>query len=523
MRSFKRGFALTLSMLILIFFLTLVLSIESQRVHIEEKTRSAHARMRALVSLFSDMDSPAFDYALSQLAKRSLYDVDMEVINSGGYLAEDTAEDEICASFNSKLKAYLDSLKTRAEDMGLELEYTDPQCSLELIGPYNLSISTSTEINLYSDDISLSKSLNREVSFSIQGIYDPLLAVESSKQCSTLPDPSLCSPVMRPIINSSVSKADLEEVDTVVSGIYGKGWAYGEVVDVSKANDIGENAWFDKILLVNGDELYEWKDELGRFRGVILKGDDNSEYSSYSDTIIAEDGSTCNYNIEVWTEKEPCIYCGKYAIIDPQGCSSVNWGSILDVYDEVGGKVYGYTEQTFNGPLQHGVNIQPSVPFVKIGGGSTSVNSGDMVLVSNMLRDYESTDNFPPTHKDAVLYDIENQRAAVLCANYFAMPGPSIINRLEGKLDANDGQYGLETFAIGEWAKQPYSRIAHEYYTDTSGDKVMGMPGCITMSMCNDPLIVNGERIDEEEMVIGKFRISDDRAGDYGMDDIKVD
>ncbi len=507
----KKGFALTLSMLVLIFFLALILSIESQRVSIEEKTRSSHARMRALSSLFSDLDSPAFNYSLSQLAKRSLHDVDMEVINNGEYLQTD-ADEEICGKFTQKFVAYLNSVALRASDMGLELSYTDPTCQLELVGPYDAKLSVSTDISAFGNGVKVSKSLSREVIFSVQGVYDPMLAVESSKQCSSLPNPSECAPVLRPIINSSIPVAELEDVDIVANGKYGRGWAYGEVVSASRADALGENAWFNKILLVKGDELDAWRSKLGRFRGVILEGEDNSEYSSSSGTIIAEDGSTCNYEIETWVERSPCIYCGRYYIVSPQGCSSVNWGSMFDTYEEVRGKVHAY----------NGQGTQPNVPFVKI--TSHSVSSGDKVLISNLLREFETTEEYPPTREDAVIYNIEDQRAAVLCANYFAMhSGPSILSRLEGNLNANDGLLGLETFAVGEWARQPRSRVANEYYRNIPGDKIMGMPGCITMGMCNDPLVIDGNRIDEEEMVIGKFRISDGRAGDYGMDEIRVD
>ena len=43
-----KGFTLTLSMIIILIFMTTILTIETQKVNIEEQTHSQHAKLRAI-------------------------------------------------------------------------------------------------------------------------------------------------------------------------------------------------------------------------------------------------------------------------------------------------------------------------------------------------------------------------------------------------------------------------------------------------------------------------------------------
>ena len=120
-----------------------------------------------------------------------------------------------------------------------------------------------------------------------------------------------------------------------------------------------------------------------------------------------------------------------------------------------------------------------------------------------------------PTHVDAKVYDIEQVRAAVMCGNYYETThGPNIFMLMKGNLKSNSK--GIETFVVGNWATERYSKISHDYFNRNGGGKVAGMPGCVIMDMCNN------REIREEKLPIGRFRISEGRKDDYGMEDMFI-
>ncbi|MGC8924140.1 MAG: hypothetical protein ACP5KJ_03035 [Candidatus Micrarchaeia archaeon] len=501
----KKGFALTLSMIVLVFFLTLIISIESQRINIEEQTRSNHARMRALSSLLADIDSPAMDYALEKLAKRSLYDLDMQVINTSQYLGTGTTASELCKSLSKKFDGYLNSLSSRSSDFGLQMKHSDVKCSANLVGPFDVEVTLKTNISFSGEGILVNKTIDRKFNFSIEGIYDPVLYMESKDFYERKGQKG----VLRPIIKSSQNETELKAGPSSQDADYGRGWAYGEVITTTDAGKRGEAEWGDKILFIEDKDLPAWKDRLDKFRGVILKG--SSDTTGREDKIEVSCGmNRVQVSVMTWQEDDQCIYCGSYGTVKlPERDCTIDW-STFGNYDIEGDTVYIYSPS--------GNNIIVNVPFVKT---SASYSTGEKVLISNPLSGRSTTDNFPPVHSGSKIYNIEDQRAAVLCGNYFEMGGPSIFSRLEGN-KTNTDEYGIETFLVGEWATEPRSKLDYEYYKKEDGNKIMGMPGCLYMRMCNDPYKIGGRTVNEEEMTIGKFRISDSRDDDYGMDDIKV-
>ncbi|MCX8206134.1 MAG: hypothetical protein N3H30_02800, partial [Candidatus Micrarchaeota archaeon] len=276
----RKGFALTLSVMILLVFLVLILTIESQRVAVDEQARSMHARLAATSALLSDIDSPALSYSLERLAKRSLYDIDMEVINGTGKYTKDWAGKEkiagpdglLCRNFTGKFKGYLESLKSRAQDAGLELNYTEPTCDSYLAGPFTANISTSTAIKVSGSGVYAEKALTRAISFSIEGLYDPMLALESKDEYDK-------GKVLRPVIeysvplwNESDGKWSLTPEDEVTAH-YGQGWVYGKVISSADAIKADPSTWGLYILFIPGsDALAQWSpSNLTAFRGVILR------------------------------------------------------------------------------------------------------------------------------------------------------------------------------------------------------------------------------------------------------------
>ncbi len=528
----RRGFALTLSMIMLIFFLTLILSVESQRIMIEEQTRANHAQMRAVTSLLADMESPALSYSVEKLAKRSLYDVDMKVIESPTREFVKDANKEICDSFVEKYKGYLNSLATRANDSGLTLTYEDPICDLQQHDAFNLTMETGTLITISGRDILLTKSLHHSFNFSIQGIYDPYIAVKSYDPALDLPPYNM---VLIPIIKSSIKTDDLDSLSEYGSGSssYGKGWVYGEVVTAETAAGLSKSEWGNRIIVLEGKDLAVWGKgcepgskvpcNLTFFRGVILLSDNMASSPTIkTDTIDGTaGGNACKVNVTTtaWDENTaPCIECGTYTKGVITSRSSPDCEPTLAASNYIdGNNYYVYVATTVvSDPnnLQGKKTINIGVPFIVMPPSSFSDNAR-VLLSSEIENELLKTVNqeYPPIHGGMHVYDIEKQRAATLCANYFYWNdgwGMNIFQKLEGDSQHKD-KYGIESFVLGPvWANADHSKIDHQYFSGISGHLVKGMPGCITPQMCN----VGPSDL---ALTVGQIKINGERDDDYGM------
>ncbi|MEM3364298.1 MAG: hypothetical protein QXS93_02190 [Candidatus Micrarchaeia archaeon] len=527
----RRGFALTLSIIILVFFLTLILSVESQRIIIEEQTRASHARMRAVTSLVSDMDSPALDYAVSKMAKRALYDVTMDVIANNKPARN--ARQEVCNRFTEMYLGYLKSMQQRANDSGLALLYEDKPpaliCDIKLVDGFKAQVSIGTKVTIKGKDIYVTKVLSHTENFTINGIYDPYIALKSY-------DPNMGTKynmVLIPIIPSKISTDEFKAEPAQLSSVgYGKGWGYGTVISSDEALSAADSALGTRILLITNEaEFSRWKDprNLSKFAGVILVKTNlattptTSENVRIAGTDDMKQPCFVNATKYVWVENTaPCISCGEYSklVILQRSVDSCE-PQLSGVYYREGNTYYTYVPSssvTDPNNIQDKKNIVLNdVPFIAVSG--VSVSAGQRVLISSTIeQDLDDTiaGKYPPVHEDVHIYDIEKQRAAVLCGNYFFWKGansgnswgPDIFSRLEGT-NSND-KYGIETFVIGPWANADYSKVDHNYYARVGGHYAKGMPGCINPNMCNRPL---------KELQIGHFIVSTQRDSDYGMDD----
>ncbi|MEM0437775.1 MAG: hypothetical protein QXU54_00570 [Candidatus Micrarchaeia archaeon] len=525
----KRGFALTLSVIILLMFLVLILTVESQRIAVDEQTRSMHARLTATSALFSDIDSPALDYSLERLAKRSLYDIDMEVINGTGKYTKDWAGEKkiggpnglLCKNFTGKFKGYLESLRARAQDAGLDLAYTEPTCDSYLSGPFTANISTGTVITVSGNGVYANKTLARDISFSIEGLYDPMLALESREEYDK-------GRVLRPVIEYSVplwNESDDEwslTPDDTVTAHYGQGWVYGEVITSADALKADPSTWGLYILFVPGsDALSLWSaSNLTKFRGVILRAQ-SAQPTVQKDQIVPgiKNGLACEFHMDIerWDEDATCIGCGIYIYgkgLTPTSECEVDKSKMTPgiLFERHGNNYYWY---------QPGTGIQlGGVPFAVVSG---SLSTGDKVLIT------APAGAGIPVHKNMHVYDMEESRGAVLCGNYFALGsyysggdplipeqlyGPDFFQRLEGDISSTS-KYGIQTFVVGNWAKKEYSKLDWQYYGKKEGIPVKGMPSCLDEKMCTER--------DDDQIYIGRFRINDDDSDlldAYGFSDI---
>jgi len=513
----RRGFALTLSMVILIFFLSLILSVESQRIAIEEQTRANHAQMRALTSLVADIDTPALDYSIAKMAKRSLYEIDWNVITT--HQPSKDPERELKDSFTQKFNGYLTSLEKRANDSGLTLTHTTPEVIITQRDPFTFTVNVSTNLTFRGKDVYVNKTLKKSINFSIEGIYDPLLSLKTYDKNLDVPTNSILLPIIKSKIN------EFDDLTPIARG-YGRGWVYGEVIDPENADKLQPQEWSGYILQLEGKDLPMWKDNLTQFKGVILISDKMANPNEIQTDVpgYTSDGAACTLTIRatIWSETTaPCIMCGTYIIhkvISRSNESCVpSYASEYHYPDGVSDTYYLYSKANIvNDPdsLQGRKNIDiGNTPFIVT---SSSINAKKVLINSEIENSLEDTINlaYPPVH-DVSIYNIEKQRAAVLCANYFTFGrGTNITNRLKGNVNKNDPN-GIETFVIGpDWAKQDYSKHDYEYFNKINGNLMKGMPGCITPQMCNTPT---------KDLQIGHFMISTDREDDYKMKPLEVE
>lgn len=522
----RRGFALTLSMIVLIFFLTLILSVESQRIVVEEQTRANHAQMRAITSLVADIDSPAMGYAIEKMAKRSLYEVDWKVITT--QQPSKQPKQEVLDSFTDKFNGYLLSLQSRANDSGLNLKYDTPEITLEQLDAFTLQVNASTRLIITGKDIMVIKYLSQSRNISIEGIYDPLISLRTYDKNLDIPTNS----ILIPIIKSKIKASEFSKEPTVIASGYGRGWTYGEVISAEKASSLPSTEWGNWIIQLNGEDLQEWPQEnLSKFKGVILISSSMAASSSLpllevpgTDSI----GKPCTINVSsiIWNENTaPCIMCGTYqrqTVIKRSVEDCVPVSALSYPKGEVSNTYYLYTPAgIINDPnnLQSRKNIllPPTVAFLVTG---SSASSGKVLLSSEIEDELQDTLSgaYPPIHGGMRAYNIEKQRAAILCANYFAWGagrGPDIFSRLSNTVSAGD-RHGIETFLVGpDWPKNYYSKIDWEFYKPLAGNLVKGMPGCITPQMCNQ---------NAKELQIDHFRISQNSGSNafYNMDELYV-
>jgi len=112
------------------------------------------------------------------------------------------------------------------------------------------------------------------------------------------------------------------------------------------------------------------------------------------------------------------------------------------------------------------------------------------------------------------IYDIDDVTNFVRCGYYTLNPeAPSFFDRLSaGRPDVRifnkSVGFGIETTIVGNWTSSGVASIDYEYYSLTSGTKVMGMTGCKFVEICKDNII------------LPKFFVSSSHISTYGLNDL---
>jgi len=517
--NMNKGFTLTLSMVIVLIFMTTILTIETQKISIEEETHSQHAKLRAINSILLDLNSPAFDYSLSRMGKRAMFNVINEQISdrmtnqNNGYLTN--AQKAICEEFKNNFEEYLSlSLRTRLNDTGLSIEYEKMECEVELINATHVNLTTSADLIFIEENkIEIKKSISLNSNFSIEGLPDPMLAIESFNANEA----DLNQPIIRPILLSPLynDTENWDDGNLIIednSLLYAKGWVYGKVVDYESddTDDVDYQKEVRGNILLIPDDLSQTDLQIAldfatsnASRGVII--DKNLNPNTKDNINVNLGGCVMNYTITEYLEIAPCIDCGSYGIIRIQQstCAAhtcATFGLTPTDCEEVNDKLFYYSKLSPSSISYSGVYAVGSYDFDGL------FDTGYVLIDEVKEREIKRAN-------EAKAYNIERQRSATLCGNYFLSDSaPNIFSRMEGNLNEND-KYGIETFILGTWVlNEDNSKLDHEYYNDESGVYVKGMLGCKDAGMC-----------ESDFPNIGRFAISGDNLEKYGMEDIEYD
>lgn len=514
----NKGFTLTLSMVIVLIFMTTILTIETQKISIEEETHAQHAKLRAINSILLDLNSNAFDYSLSRMGKRAMFNVINEEIasriNDGptyGYVKN--APEAICDEFKNNFEEYLSlSLGTRLNDTGLSIEYENMECEVELINATHVNLTTSADLIFKEENkIEIKKSISLNSNFSIDGLPDPMLAIESFNANEV----DLNQPIIRPILLSPMynDTNNWEEENLIIeddSILYAKGWVYGKVVDYDY-DDIDDDKYQKEVrgnILLIPDTLSQTDLQIAldfatsnASRGVII--DKKLSPNSNTYTNVNNGGCVMNYTITEYLETAPCIDCGSYGviIIQQSTCAThtcATFGLTPTDCEKVNNKLFYYSKISPSSITYSGVYAVGSYDF-------------DGIFDTGYVLIDEVKERTIKRANEAKVYNIERQRSATLCGNYFLNENaPNIFSRMEGDLNAND-EFGIETFILGTWVlEDENSKLDYQYYSEENGVYVKGMLGCKDAGMC-----------ESDFPNIGRFAI--DELEKYGMEDIEYE
>lgn len=190
------------------------------------------------------------------------------------------------------------------------------------------------------------------------------------------------------------------------------------------------------------------------------------------------------------------------------------YGEVVDAED-VGSSTSKTNLSILGGTLSEIMSVEDEYGAYAVVGGDAEVSlDKPYVIVTSVPEGFLL---FLNASTEIEMYNIENFRGLLACGFYVnSENGPSFFQRLTREWYNKKGnEFGIETFVVGRWAggeddeaREEYSRLDWEFYNETMGIRVKGMPGCKTPDMC------------EEHSPVGHFRVSEETANRYGIEEL---
>jgi hypothetical protein len=266
------------------------------------------------------------------------------------------------------------------------------------------------------------------------------------------------------------------------SGSAGQGWFYGPMVsaeDSEEINNIVDTGNSGQYILVgNYSEIIAVAD-YERFGAYILTNEPTESASVCGSNMDESD----TFNAITWIEETECEATLDERILQPF------------VVDD------GFDINDYIGDME-----RHKVLFISR--YSTNEVAGD--TGDPALKNY-----------NVAFYDVEMFRDFVACGYYLPRSdSPSLLQRMFDISDEDPmrsgGLFGIETTVAGQWAGgnytpeyDPYSRVEVEFFSQTEGSRIMGLPGCKNVFFCT-------ESFDSD---VGQFKISPDAFERYNIGD----
>jgi len=310
---------------------------------------------------------------------------------------------------------------------------------------------------------SISRNYNINGIVSIQGMVDPMSEREAKKEDIDLGKQFF--------FNEKYNETgDMNAEKMADEGSEGQGWFYGPVVTVDDASTIDPWLMESYILVGSYDNIMglDQETEWGQFGAYILTTEPELE---------EEAGGTCYDQSKTL--------------------------SPIDNDDNCVPKIKGGDDKT-DKPFMVLEDYSPSGPI--------------LFIAENSPQGVENSPNLK--FSDVDVYFIENFRDFVMCGYYTHNENaPSFFQRMfEDALTMNDSELGIESFIVGKFVggseakySDSRSRLDRELFLNPAGTnvKIRGMPGCKSPEMC-----------DNDNSILGHFRMSEDAINDYLVTDI---
>ncbi|MBI4399684.1 hypothetical protein HY570_02950 [Candidatus Micrarchaeota archaeon] len=438
--------------------------------------------------------------------------------------------------------------RSLAEQAGFKPTAKIENFSTAQIDPWNVSVSYKVKINISDgkETMGIEKEFLVVDNFSIEGLEDPLIGVESWKT-GDVPRPG----VEKQIFRGQPYTQFVSRVSGTASIARGKGWTYGTSKQLNENTNPNET---NRIFIGNAPPAdpspYAGFVLLKSPRTTTRVGGNATGSCTYSFTAPCQGNAnatctgqfsvskTCSFYF-VTENSNDCFDCYEWSPGCAVFCENVPLGNVTPANATPGSVRLLTPNQVVAKPREparpiksDGSGTKPYVQFSDKQANFTPPSTfdnrflfvmSDLSWIVNNTIDPLGFDQFLgdgiPTgaafttlsHTGEVrFYDIENLRDYGVCSSYRETTlAPSFFARLQGTRNVSFDSNGIESFIVGQWTvRDNLSQVDWEYYSNITGITVRGMPGCKSNADC----IAN--------VPLGHFTLSTNALSRYGAVEI---